>query len=116
MLGGVFLCPEEVFALVVNAEAPSETTSTHQRKLGLGGTILGGEVRGFENRILGDLRNLVELEFGDLGGGEGEEDEERGEVLHGGGGGKAVRLRRGTTGSKRNEREAGDARLAAIPK
>jgi len=83
--GGVVLCPEEVFTLVVNAEAPSEATSTHQRKLGLGDTILGGEVRGLENRILGYLRNLVKLEFDDLSGGEGEEDEEGGEVLHGGG-------------------------------
>ena len=75
-LPSVLLGPEEVFALVVNAKAPSRATSTHQWKLRLSSTILGSEVRGFEDRVLGDLRNLVELEFGDLGGGEGEEDEE----------------------------------------
>ena len=76
MLGGIFLGPEEVFALVVDAKAPSRAASTHQRKLRLSNTILGSEVRGLESRILGDLRNLVQFKFGDLGGGEGEENEE----------------------------------------
>jgi len=82
--GSLLLSPEEVFTLVVNAEAPSRASSTHQRNLRLSNTILGSEVRGLESRILGDLRNLVQLEFGDLGGDEREEDEERCEVLHGG--------------------------------
>ena len=43
----------------------------------------------FRERGSGRLRNLVELEFGDLGGDEREENEERCEVLHGGGRGKA---------------------------
>ena len=75
-LGGLFLGPEEVSILVVNAKTPSRTASTHQRKLRLSSPILGSEVRSLESRILGDLRNLVQLEFGDLSGDEREEDEE----------------------------------------
>ena len=78
----LLLSPEEIIALVVNAKAPSRATGTHERKLGFSGTILGGKVRCLEERALGDLRNLVQLEFGDLCGDEGEKDEERGEVLH----------------------------------
>jgi hypothetical protein len=44
--------------------------------LRLSDTILGSEVRGLEGRILRGLRNLVQLEFEDLGGDEREEDEE----------------------------------------
>ena len=73
-LGSLPLSPEEVFTLVVN---------THQRNLGPGNTILGSEVRDLESGVLGDLRNLVQFEPGDLGGDEGNEDEERGEILHG---------------------------------
>jgi hypothetical protein len=90
LLGSLLLGPEEVFTLVVNAEAPSRATSTHQWELRLSDTILGSEVRGLESGILGNLRNLVQLEFGDLGGDEREEDEEGGEVLHSGGRGKTV--------------------------
>ena len=83
--GGIVLGPEEVFALVVDAKAPSGAASTHNRNLRLGTAILRSQVCSLENRVLRNLRNLVQLEFGDLGGGEGEEDEEGGEVLHGGG-------------------------------
>ena len=74
-LGGV-LCPEKVSILVVNAKTPSGAASTHQRKLRLGSPILRSEVCGLEGGVLGDLRNLVQLEFGDLCGDEGEEDEQ----------------------------------------
>ena len=83
-LEGALLSPKEVIILVVKAETPSRASGTHERNLGLSDTILGSEVLRFEERILGDLRNLVQLELGDLCGDEGEEDEEGGEVLHGG--------------------------------
>ena len=82
-LKGVLLSPKEIVTLVVNAEAPSRASRTHEGKLGLCDTILGSEVGLLEERILGDLRNLVQLEPGDLCGNEREEDEEGGEVLHG---------------------------------
>ena len=88
-LGSLLLSPEQVVTLVVDAEASSRAASTHQWKLRLGNAILGSEVRSFESGVPGDLRDLVELEFGDLGGNEREEDEERCEVLHGGGRRKA---------------------------
>ena len=89
-LRSLLLGPEKVFSLVVNAKAPSSATSTHQWELRLSDTILGSQVRGLESRALGNLRNLVQLEFGDLGGDEGKENEERGEILHGGGRGETV--------------------------
>jgi len=100
-LGSLLLGPKEVFTLIVDTEAPPGTTSTHQRRLRLSDSILGSEVRGLESGILGDLRNLVQLESGDLSSNERKEDEEGGEVLHGGRGrtgrGLKRRLRTGTT-------------------
>ena len=86
----LILGPEKVLSLVVNAKTPSRATSTHQWGLRLSDTILGSEVRGLESGALGNLRNLVQLEPGNLGGGERKENEERGEVLHGGGRGETV--------------------------
>lgn len=83
-LDGFLLSPKEFIILVVNAKAPSRASGAHERKLGLGGAILRSKVRCLEERIMGDLRNLVQLELGDLCGDEREEDEEGGEVLHGG--------------------------------
>lgn len=83
-LEGLLLSPKEFITLVVNAKAPSCTAGTHERKLGLCNPILGSKVRRLQERILGDLRNLVELEFGNLCGDERKQDEEGGEVLHGG--------------------------------
>ena len=78
----VLLGPEAVFTLAVNAEAPPKAASTHQRKFMLGDAIFGSEVRDLESRILGNSRDLMQLEFGDLCRNEREEDEQ-GEVLHG---------------------------------
>ena len=83
-LGGL-RSPEEIFTLIVDVEAPSRAAGAHDWNLRLGSTILRSEVCSLEDRILGNLRNLAQLESGDLGSDEGEEDEERGEVLHGGG-------------------------------
>ena len=82
-LGGPFLNPVTVFTTLGSAEVLFRATSTHQWKLMLGNAILGSEVCGLEGRIPGNARKLVQLEFGNLGGNEREEDEERGEVLHG---------------------------------
>lgn len=86
----LLLSPEKVLSLVVNAKAPSSATRTHKWELRLSGTILGSQVRGLESGALGNLRNLVQLESGDLGGDEGKENEEGGEILHGGGRGETV--------------------------
>ena len=75
-LGSLLLSPKQVFTLVANAKTPSKAASTHQWKLRLSNAILGSEVRSLKSGILGDLGNLVQLKFGDLGGGEREEDEE----------------------------------------
>ena len=75
----VLLGPE----VVLNAEAPSNAASANQWKLVLGDTILGSEVCNLKGRIPGSSGDLVQLEFGDLGRNEREEDEEQGEVLHG---------------------------------
>ena len=83
-LGGL-RSPEEIFTLIVDVEAPSRAAGAHDWNLRLGNTILRSEVCSLEDRVLGNLRNLAQLESGDLGSDEGEEDEERGEVLHGGG-------------------------------
>ena len=58
-----------------NAEVAFRATSTHQWEFMLGNAILGSEVCDLEGRILGNARNLVQFEFGNLGGDEREEDE-----------------------------------------
>jgi hypothetical protein len=58
-LESVLLCPKEIIILVVNAKAPSIASGAEERSLGLCDTILGSEVGGLEEKVLGNFRNLV---------------------------------------------------------
>jgi hypothetical protein len=103
-LNNLLLSPEKVVTLVVNTETPSRAARAHERKLRLSDAILGSEVCRLEERVVGNLRNLVKFEFGNLCGDERKEDEERGEVLHGGRGGESGGV--GSTNCGRNEQDS----------
>lgn len=73
----LLLSPQESVILVEVAEAylTTEASSTHQRDLA---TILGREMVGLKDEVVGSRRKLLELELVDAGGSEGQKDE-RGE-------------------------------------
>ena len=65
----LLLSPQESVILVGVAEAylTTEASSTHQRDLA---TILGREMVGLEDEVVGSRRKLLELELVDAGGSE----------------------------------------------